>query len=413
RNDLANLTSHVEELWHRDLTWQVYDTAAASVEDLLQSPVLFFNGRQAPQFTPEEKKRLRDYVDRGGFLFAEGCCGGGEFDRGFRQLMKEVFPEEEYRLRLLPPDHPIWRAEEPVNPDYVRPLWGIDVGCRTSVVFCPRDLSCYWELSRALRRRTLPEPVQAEVGACLAIGANVLAYATNREVKFKNEFFTTAENQAADAFDRGKLYVARLQHPGGCNTAPGALPNLMRLASEKLALRVEPQPRELAISDPNIFHYHLVFMHGRHSFRLTPAERKQLRTYLSRGGMLFADAICSSREFNESFAREMAELFPEHKLERIPPTNALFSPAFGGDDLSVVERREPQRGAADGPLKSVVRAGEPYLEGLKLDDRYAVIFSPFDISCALENHESLECEGYTRKDAARIGLNVLLYSFHQ
>jgi hypothetical protein len=79
----------------------------------------------------------------------------------------------------------------------------------------------------------------------------------------------------------------------------------------------------------------------------------------------------------------------------------------------VVERREPQRGAADGPLQSVVRPGEPYLEGIQLGDRYAVIFSPYDISCALENHESLECEGYTRKDAARIGLNVLLYSFHQ
>jgi hypothetical protein len=374
---------------------------------------LFVSGRLAPRFTPEEKVRLRDYVDRGGFIFAEGCCDGGDFDRGFRQLMADIFPEEEYKLRLLPPDHPIWRAEQPVDPEYLRPLWGIDVGCRTSVVYCPDDLSCYWELARGARREPLPAAVQAEIDACLAIGANVMAYATNREVKFKNEFFTTTEAPKSDAFDRGKLYVARLQHPGGCNAAPGALPNLMRVAGEKLQLRVDPQPRELAMSDPQMFRYHLVFMHGRHSFRLTPAERKQLRTYLERGGMLFADAICSSRQFGESFAREMSELFPEHKLERIPPGHPMFSPAFGGDDLSLVERREPQRAAVDGPLKSVVRAGEPYLEGVKLGDRYAVIFSPFDISCALENHESLECEGYTRKDAARIGLNVLLYSFHQ
>jgi hypothetical protein len=413
RSDLANLTDHVEQLWRRDLTWQVVNAAAASVEDLLQAPVLFVSGRLAPRFTPEEKVRLRDYVDRGGFIFAEGCCDGGDFDRGFRQLMADIFPEEEYKLRLLPPDHPIWRAEQPVDPEYLRPLWGIDVGCRTSVVYCPDDLSCYWELARGARREPLPAAVQAEIDACLAIGANVMAYATNREVKFKNEFFTTTEAPKSDAFDRGKLYVARLQHPGGCNAAPGALPNLMRVAGEKLQLRVDPQPRELAMSDPQMFRYHLVFMHGRHSFRLTPAERKQLRTYLERGGMLFADAICSSRQFGESFAREMSELFPEHKLERIPPGHPMFSPAFGGDDLSLVERREPQRAAVDGPLKSVVRAGEPYLEGVKLGDRYAVIFSPFDISCALENHESLECEGYTRKDAARIGLNVLLYSFHQ
>ena len=43
--------------------------------------------------------------------------------------MEKVFPEPEYRLRLLPPEHPIWRAEQPVDPKYVRPLLGIDFGC--------------------------------------------------------------------------------------------------------------------------------------------------------------------------------------------------------------------------------------------------------------------------------------------
>jgi hypothetical protein len=414
RSDLANLTSYVEKKWNRDLTWQIIDPASARVEDLLQAPVLFISGREAPQFTTEQKKRLRDYVDRGGFIFAEACCGGAGFDGGFRKLMSEVFSEQEYKLRLLPPEHPIWHAEEPVDPEYVRPLWGIDIGCRTSVVFCPEDLSCYWELARTGRKQPLPEKVQAEVSAVSAIGANVMAYATNRELKYKFEHFATVATESPrDDFDRGKLYVAKLLHPGGCNAAPGALPNLLRAAGEKLELRVSTEPRELAISDPKLFHYHLVFMHGRHSFRLTPQERKQLRTYLERGGMLFADAICSSREFSEAFAREMAELFPENPMKRIAPADPLFSSRFGGDDLSSVERRQPERATADAPLKSQVRAGEPYLEGVKLGDRYAVVFSPYDVSCALESHESLECEGYTRRDAARIGLNVLLYSFHQ
>ena len=46
RNDLANLTSYVEKLWQRDLTWQVVNAAVASVEDMLQAPVLFINGRE-------------------------------------------------------------------------------------------------------------------------------------------------------------------------------------------------------------------------------------------------------------------------------------------------------------------------------------------------------------------------------
>jgi len=414
RSDLANLTRFVEAQWHRDLTWQVIDPAAATVEDLLQAPVVFISGREAPQFSPEQKARLRDYVDRGGFVFAEASCGGGDFETGFRQLMAEIFPEQEYKLKLLPPEHPIWRAEQPIDPQFARPLWGIDVGCRTSVVFCPDDLGCYWELNRPGRKQPLPERIEAEVAALTVEGANVLAYATNRELKYKFEFFTPAEGPLAqDNFERGKLYAARLQHPGGCNAAPGALSNLLRTASEKLQLRVDPLARELAISDPQLFRYHLVFLHGRNSFRLTPQERKQLRTYLERGGMLLADAICSSREFVEAFKREMAAIMPEHPLERIPVNDPLLTTEFGGDDLSRVERREPLRGAADGPLKSQVRPGEPYLEGVRINGRWAVVFSPFDLSCALENHESLECEGYTRKDAARISLNVLLYSFHQ
>ena len=55
----------------------------------------------------------------------------------------------------------------------------------------------------------------------------------------------------------------------------------------------------------------------------------------------------------------------------------------------------------------------PELKGVRFGDRYGVIFSEFDLSCALEKHDSMECRGYTREDAARIGLNVLRYGMQQ
>jgi hypothetical protein len=58
----------------------------------------------------------------------------------------------------------------------------------------------------------------------------------------------------------------------------------------------------------------------------------------------------------------------------------------------------------------VLRKVSPELEGIKIGDRYGVIFSRYDVSCALEKHDSLECQGYVREDAARIGMNVVLYS---
>jgi len=55
-------------------------------------------------------------------------------------------------------------------------------------------------------------------------------------------------------------------------------------------------------------------------------------------------------------------------------------------------------------------ATDPKLEALKVGDRYRVIFSPFDISCALESGTSSSCYGYSVDDAAKIAANVLLYS---
>ena len=154
-------------------------------------------------------------------------------------------------------------------------------------------------------------------------------------------------------------------------------------------------------------------MHGRNSFRFTPHERKQLKLYLERGGVLLADSICSSKEFTAAFRREIKLVLSDEPLERIPVNHSLFSAEYGGAALATVMRRQPLAGGANGPMRAAVREGEPYLEGVTLGDRLAVIFSPYDLSCALETRESLDCEGYTRADAARLGLNVILYSLHQ
>ena len=108
----------------------------------------------------------------------------------------------------------------------------------------------------------------------------------------------------------------------------------------------------------------------------------------------------------------MALLMPDHALEEIPATDPIFTAAeHGGYDIREVTLREPAGG--DGPMASRKRRTAPKLEGIRIGDRWAVIFSPFDISCALEKQNSMECTGYDRDDAEKIALNVLLYSLNQ
>lgn len=414
RSALSNLVSHVEKSWQRNLTHQVVNLEHASVEDLLESPVLFLNGRNAPQLSVGSIKKLRMYVDRGGFIFAECCCGGPGFDAGFRSVVAKLFPEQEFSLQPLPPDHSVWFADGPIEAEFVPQLWGVDVSCRTAVIYCPTDLSASWELDRLGRENDYSERIRARLHAARQLGINVLTYATGREVEFKNPTLPLAaaslpENNAAS---RGQLLVANVLHPGGCRAAPGAVRKLLQHAADSYGVEVGREPSEVSLSSNEIYKYHVLFMHGRSKFELTPQERAQLRAYLERGGMLIADAICSSSAFGHSFQHEMATIFPQSKLETIPDDDPILTPAFGGGDITRVTRRDLKSVLRGSPTTLTTRPSPPKLEAIRLGDRYAVVFSPLDISCALEL-EPVGCAGYIRRDALQIAMNLLLYALNQ
>jgi hypothetical protein len=107
-------------------------------------------------------------------------------------------------------------------------------------------------------------------------------------------------------------------------------------------------------------------------------------------------------------------LFPEIPLKRIPPDHEIFLLAKnGGHDLRTVKRREPDGGNANAALAVSVRNVEPFLEGIEIDGRYVVIYSKYDISCALERQASVACTGYIHEDAVRLGVNIILYAMLQ
>ena len=112
----------------------------------------------------------------------------------------------------------------------MRPLYGVEYGCRTSVIYAPLDpeenprpsLSCLWELSKSGREEKFSKTVQAQIDAGLAIGINILAFATNRELKDKTfAWREIPHRKPGDQAGPQRIYIAKLKHPGGCNAAPG------------------------------------------------------------------------------------------------------------------------------------------------------------------------------------------------
>lgn len=411
---IPNLTRRIEQTWKRDLSWQTIDLRYGTAADLLESPVLFWSGRERLQLSRDQKENLKQYVNQGGFIFAEAChgngCDGQGFDESFRALMEELFPQS--KLRLLPPDHSIWYAESKVDPKHMRPLYGIDACCRTGVVYSPQNLSCYWELDR-LREANYPAAIKEEIDSLVKIGANVVTYATNRELKDKLDRPRISTASSIDPLARGTLKIPKLSHGGGSDDAPNALANLLQAVSEQTQLPARSESELIPAGDPRLFEYPLVFMHGRRRFSFTATERKAIATYIERGGFLMADSICANEQFATAFREEIKAIFPDAQLKRIPVSHPIFTQEYHGFDLSQVTLRDPQSRQADEPLVARLTKIQPYLEGLEIDGRFAVIFSPYDISCAMENHASLECKGYVKQDAARLGINILLYALQR
>ncbi len=413
---IPNLVRTVEMSWERELTWQTIDLRMATVEDLLESPVLFLSGKESLNLNREQIENLRAYVKQGGFIFAEACdgngCNGKAFDRTFRDLMKRMFPDSP--LRLLPSDHPVWFAEAKVNADYMSPLYGIDACCRTSIVYCPQNLSCFWELSVPGREVEAAEKVRNEIEACVRTGQNVIAYATNRVLKQKLDRpdMALADNGEPD-IAHGVLMIPKLGHNGGSDDAPNSLANLLRFVRQKVEVRTNGEHLVLPATSGSLYEYPIVFVHGRRDFRWTAAERKALADFLANGGFVFADSICASPEFAQAFRREMSAILPGERVERIPPHHPLFSTEYGGFDLSRVTLNDPKLRRDDDRLETRQTKITPLLEGIQYDGRLAVVFSPYDISCALESSASLDCKGYVRTDAAKIGTNIILFALQQ
>ena len=391
-DDVRNIVNVVSRDWKSLLTWQVVDPGIATVPELLQAPILFFNGHRAPEFTAIARRNLREYVEEGGFLFADACCGSPEFDRGFKLLMKEVFPEEEYKLRPLSEDHPVWRAKHLLNPD-VHPLWGIEHGCRTVVIYSPWDLSCFWNQAE----HSAAEPM---VIKSIKVGQNVIDYATGREMP-ADKLTVREVRGKAEAPKRDALRIAKLKHAGDWNIAPQAIPNLMdALRKPPYSFNVVLKQKDLFPGDLDLKYYPLIYIHGRAALSFGREDLDALRRHLDPGaGTIFADAACGAPAFDAAFRRFVAELLPNNPLVPIPHEDELFTTAVGVD-LSKVQYT---KGAGGGQ-------NFPQLEGVKINDHWVIIYSKYDIGCALERHTGIECKGYTYESAVRIAGNIVIYS---
>src|SRR6185436_3290826 len=76
---------------------------------LFQCPFIMMTEVGRVSFSPEEAEKLREYLLKGGFLWADDFWGSYAWEVWESEFSK-VLPSAQYPMRDLPPDHPLFRT---------------------------------------------------------------------------------------------------------------------------------------------------------------------------------------------------------------------------------------------------------------------------------------------------------------
>ena len=159
--------------------------------------------------------------------------------------------------------------------------------------------------------------------------------------------------------------------------------------------------KELFPRDPNLVHYPLIYIHGRAALVVRPT-----RTWPPSAGTSNPAAAPSSptppaaaRRSTPRSASSSPSCCPTTPSCPIPRDDEIYTKKVGYD-LSDVQYTQGRRR----------RPGLPQLEGVKLNGHWAIIYSKYDIGCALERQQGLDCKGYTHESALRIAANIVIYA---
>jgi hypothetical protein len=414
-NDARNVTEYASrELFKKQpLAWQVFDVRSFNAstkderlrlsEELLQSPIVFLSGHSL-KLDDKQKDVLREYVANGGFLFAEACCNSKEFDAEFNKVIKEIIPNAD--LAPLPPGHALWTARYPLVPGKPFRLYGVQQGCKTVAVYSPDALAGYWEANKFDDKDRGTEAFE--------LAMNVIAYATGLEPpKPKGYEVPIARGGKREEQQRNYLVVGQLKYDlegssAEWQPAPKAMRNLME-EMQKVGLDVVPETKGIHLADENVVDYPFLYMHGRHAFKVPSAEDlESLKFNLTgKGGLLFADACCGSKQFDGSFRKLVETLFPKERLQPIPVDDELYGKELNG--VPIVKVRCRVEGPDGKPIEGFQNVA-PALEGIKVNGRWVVIYSKYDIGCALENSKASDCLGHDHDSAVLLAKAAVLYA---
>lgn len=406
-NDINNLLKNMSQQVDADFQMDVRTLEQVNANPE-QNPVLYRTGHYNFSYTPAERKKLRDYLLAGGMIIYNTGLGSTPFYRSVVRELETIFPEQP--LQRLSSDHPVFHAFYDVDRvDYTPAVraagfqgnepWfdAIEINCRVVALVSRWGMAVGWQ-------GEVKEEYQAyRPESAFRLGVNILTYASAMRAWARNAA------QAMTFVDRdevrgGKIAIGQVMYDGVWKTRHAGIAVLMQTFNRRTGIPVTFELQEQRLTDARIYNAPLLYMTGHEQFNLKRDEIESLRRYLENGGLLFAEACCGRKGFDQAFRRTIHTVLPRHPMRRIPTDAVVFQDP---NDVRVV-------GVTPTLMQDLGRAStEPMLEGIELDGHYAVIYSPYGLSGGWELSQSPYARGCNDLSSIKLGQNILMYSVTQ
>jgi hypothetical protein len=187
---------------------------------------------------------------------------------------------------------------------------------------------------------------------------------------------------------------------GDWDAAPLVPANLIDSIARYTTIDVAPVGVIVPLESEELYQYPLVYLTGHLPFRLTDAERRTVRRFLDRGGMLFIDD--HNHDVGGIFHKTAVEEITRTagRLIDVPNTHRLYSCFFKFKDGPPVTSHE-----LNGWGDNLVHAN---LQGVMQGDAIEVLYSSKDYSSEWGYHP--DAKQFNAVDNTKFGVNIVVYA---
>jgi hypothetical protein len=333
--DLSHLTHWISNHLEQSFDWQVLSINAPQ-QEWTTAPIIYISGNTVLNFTPEQRARLKWYIEQGGTIVGNADDNNAGFSNSFMKLGQQLFPKFEFRQ--LPSDHLIFTTFFKPNPE--PPIRGLSNGVRELMILFPLDQGRYWQMDQFTGNRGQPAG---------EVAANLVLYATDKKFKFKEDLFPrplgavpilarTDDWRPLPADTNGLRAAVRNHLPPlieaplrsttlayiSSDLDPAALPKFEALReaikSKHAQLNVDP----VVLGKFTLQRYETAAITARQFSSLGALQRLEIKRFIETGGSLFIEAW-KDPENVPAIEAQLSKLFTNPKLD--------FGPQTPGDTL--------------------------------------------------------------------------------